>query len=112
MINTLSTTPKILGPKQIPPTIKVRDLISKQVALELPEIKQGFAMAIQYHDGEALRVGRKQILMACSRIYGTGRIETASEGGILYVWLKPEDMKIAIQVKSHLMGTDMSVSYE
>lgn len=103
--------PRILGPVEIPTTVRGHDLIGKQVAVELPELKDGWALAIEFADAEELRVGRKQISMACTRLYGAGRIETGSNAEILYVWLKPEELEIAALVKEHLFGKKAEVSH-
>jgi hypothetical protein len=99
-------SPRILGPVKIPTIIKGRsfDLLGKKVAIELPGIQPGYGMGVEFDDNEELRIGRKQILAAASRIYGSSRVQTASSENILYIWLKAQELEIAAQVKEHLMG--------
>lgn len=96
--------PRIIGTVEIPTTVRGHDLISKKVALQLPEIKAGYCLAIEFSNSEELRMGRKQIMMACTRIYGGSRVETGSNENVLYVWLKPQELELAIKVKEHLFG--------
>ncbi|PKO03075.1 MAG: hypothetical protein CVU43_04650 [Chloroflexi bacterium HGW-Chloroflexi-5] len=105
MINTLSTTPKMLGQVKIPFDVRGTDLFSKKIAMKLPDVQQGWCCAVEFANGDELRIGRKQILTACMRMYGSGRVQTASRVNVLYVWLKPQELKIAAQVKAHLFGS-------
>ena len=112
MLNTLRTTPRIVGPVHIPETTRQRSLIGKQVMLKLPEIQPGYALEIEFGDKEDLRVGRKQILQTCGSIYGFGRTKSSSRENHLYVWLIPEEIEFAGQVKLHRFGNLREVSNE
>jgi len=112
MLNTLRTTPRIVGPVHLPEITRQRSLIGKQVMLKLPEIQPGYALEIEFGDKEDLRVGRKQILQTCGSIYGFGRTKSASKDNHLYVWLLPEEIEFANTVKLHRFGVMAEVSNE
>lgn len=103
MLNTLSSTPKIIGELPLPSPVRHDDGFSKKVAFELPKIKAGYGLAIEFANHEDLRIGRKQILTATMRLYGSGRVQTVSQDNILYVWLKPEELEISQKVRLHIL---------
>ena len=109
MLNTLRTTPRIIGSVHIPEIARQRALIGKQVMLKLPELKPGYGLEIEFGDKEDLRVGRKQILQACGTVYGWGRVKTSSLETHLFVWLLPEEIDFANTVKIHRFGEKSEV---
>lgn len=110
MLNSLRTTPRIIGPVHIPEITRKRSLIGKQVMLQLPELQKGFALEVEFGDHEDLRIGRKQILTACGVVYGWGKVKTASVDTHLYVWLREEDLQYACMVKGHRFAKADEVS--
>ncbi len=104
MLNTLKSTPIVIGKRAIPFILSENSPLGKKVALQLPDMPAGYAVAIQFDDSEQMRIGRKQILVACARIYGSSRVQTGSKDNVLYVWLKPNELEIAYQVRDHVTG--------
>jgi hypothetical protein len=82
------TEPKIVGIVEIPRGLRDYNVFSNDVCLQLPEIPKNNALQLEFPDEVELFYGRKQILMAASRIYGYGKIKTGSQGNILFVWMK------------------------
>lgn len=101
MLNSLRTTPRIIGPVKIPEVTQKRSLIAKQVMLQLPEMQKGFALEVEFGDKEDLIIGRKQILTACGIAYGWGKVRTTSYETHLFVWLQQEELQYACTVKAH-----------
>jgi hypothetical protein len=110
MLNSLRSTPRIVGTVHLPEISRTRALIGKQVMLKLPELVPGDALEIEFGDKEDLRVGRKQILQACGIVYGWGRVKTSSIEDHLYVWLLPEEIDFANTVKTHRFGEKTEVN--
>jgi len=93
------TDPKIIGIVNIPQTLRSFDVFSTQAALRLPDLEKDQALEIEYCDTEDLRIGRKQILMACTRVYGPSKIKTGSDINHLFVWMKEPGNELYKQLR-------------
>lgn len=101
MLNTFSVAPKILGKEKTPGNLRGMDTFSKKVVAQLPDIEPNYSLVVEFGDRKQLRVGRKRILMAGSRLFGGGLVVTRSHKSKLYIWLKDEDRQIATEIRNH-----------
>lgn len=95
------TDPKIIGIANIPKTLRSFDVFSTNAALLLPDLEKDQALEIEYCDTEELRMGRKQILMASTRVYGPSKIKTGSNDTHLYVWMKEPGNELYKQLRNN-----------
>jgi len=84
--------PEIIGISKIPESARNFESFSKDIVSLLPEIEAGKCLILNFNDEEELRIGRKQILTAGMRQYGSGRVRTGSEQNRLFVWLRDKEV--------------------
>ena len=100
----LVNRPEIVGKRPIPETLRSFQSFSKDIVTLLPDIEKGNALCLRFEDEEQLRVGRKQILTAGMRVFGSGRVQTGSSETLLYVWLKDSEINPDESLKELVLG--------
>lgn len=84
--------PEILGTAKIPEGLRNFQSFSKDIVSLLPQIDNGKCLVLSFKDEEELRIGRKQVLTAGMRQYGSGRVVTGSDANRLFVWLRDKEI--------------------
>ena len=88
----LINRPEIIGIGKIPERLRNFQSFSKDIVSLLPQIDSGKCLVLSFKDEEELRIGRKQILTAGMRQYGSGRVQTGSNDNCLFVWLRDKEI--------------------
>jgi hypothetical protein len=97
----VTSAPKIIGTERTPGYLRGLDTFSKKVVTQLPDVEADFSLVVEFNDRKQLKLGRKRILMAGSRLFGTGLVVTRSHNSRLYIWLRDEDKPIATEIRNH-----------
>ena len=100
----LVNRPEIVGKVPIPETLRSFQSFSKDIVTILPELEKGTAICLRFEDDEQLRIGRKQILTAGMRTFGSGRVQTGSSETLLYVWMKDSEVNPDEELKKLILG--------
>ena len=86
------TQPIVIGVTKIPENVRSFQSFSRDIVTLLPTIEPGKCIELRFENEDELRVGRKQILTAGMRIYGSGQVQTGSNGKHLFVWMRSNEV--------------------
>lgn len=83
--------PSIVGWTEIPKNYKDYNGINKRIAALMSDAQPGQALQIAYSDHEEALRGRKCLNQAVNAVYGTGKVQSAIEDNLVFLWWRQHE---------------------